>query len=306
VIHSYGKIYALGHNMIADLFADPVVVEEKVDGSQFSFGVFGGQLICRSKNVEVQQDDPGMFAAAVTTARELAPMLRDGWTYRGEYLRVPKHGHLAYDRTPAKNVMIFDVDAGTEAYLDPEQRSEEAERLGLEAVPVVFVGRVESAQDVIALMSGVSALGGQKPEGLVFKNYHRCGPDKKLLRGKHVDPQFAEVQKKEWRAEHPKQNDILDILGDRYRTKARWYKAVQHLREDGRLTQSPKDIGALLVEAKKDIEAECSDEIKAMLYRWAIGHVLRKSVAGLPEWYKGRLLESQFQEDAANDNGVDE
>jgi hypothetical protein len=301
VIHSYGKIYALGHGMIAELFLDPVVVEEKIDGSQFSFGVFGGELICRSKNVVVPEGDAGMFAAAVATARELAPVLREGWTYRGEYLRAPKHGHLAYDRVPSRHVMIFDVDTGTETYLMPEQRSEEAARLGLEVVPTVFSGMVESADDIIRMMSGVSALGGQKPEGLVFKNYHRCGPDKKTLRGKYVDPQFAEVQKKEWKSENPKQGDILAILGEKYRTKARWYKAVQHLREDGRLTQSPKDIGTLLLEAKKDIESECAEEIKAQLYKWAIGSVLRQSVAGLPEWYKEYLLSTQFE--PANDNG---
>jgi ATP-dependent RNA circularization protein (DNA/RNA ligase family) len=39
MILSYPSIYALGHRAIRELFDGPVVVEEKIDGSQFSFGV---------------------------------------------------------------------------------------------------------------------------------------------------------------------------------------------------------------------------------------------------------------------------
>src|SRR5712672_2755316 len=38
--HSYPSIYNLGHKAIQDLLTGPVLVEEKVDGSQFSFGIF--------------------------------------------------------------------------------------------------------------------------------------------------------------------------------------------------------------------------------------------------------------------------
>lgn len=37
--HSYPSIYNLGHRYIADLLTVPVIVEEKIDGSQFSFGL---------------------------------------------------------------------------------------------------------------------------------------------------------------------------------------------------------------------------------------------------------------------------
>ena len=38
--HSFPSVYAVGHAALADLFLDDVIVEEKVDGSQFSFGLF--------------------------------------------------------------------------------------------------------------------------------------------------------------------------------------------------------------------------------------------------------------------------
>jgi hypothetical protein len=43
--------------MVTSLLLDPVIVEEKLDGSQFSFGRFGGELKCRSKGAQ-----PNLFA----------------------------------------------------------------------------------------------------------------------------------------------------------------------------------------------------------------------------------------------------
>jgi len=39
-LNSYPSIYNLGHHAIATLLDAPVLVEEKVDGSQFSFEAF--------------------------------------------------------------------------------------------------------------------------------------------------------------------------------------------------------------------------------------------------------------------------
>jgi len=57
-IHSYTKVLNIGHKALTDLFKDPVYIEEKVDGSQFSFGVLNGELTARSKSVEILIDAP--------------------------------------------------------------------------------------------------------------------------------------------------------------------------------------------------------------------------------------------------------
>ena len=38
-MRSYPKIYNLGHKYLEELFLDDVLIEEKIDGSQISFGV---------------------------------------------------------------------------------------------------------------------------------------------------------------------------------------------------------------------------------------------------------------------------
>lgn len=291
--HSYPSIYALGHKALVELFDGDVLIEEKIDGSQFSFGRFSGELRCRSKGAQLQVLAPErMFERAVETAQALD--LRDGWTYRAEYLQKPKHNALAYERIPARHLIVFDINDGHESYLNYEAKAEEAARLGLEVVPLIHRGRVDDVQMFRALIDRVSVLGGQKVEGVVVKNYAKFGPDKKALLGKFVSEAFKEVHAAEWKKENPKSGDIVDQLIRSYRTPARWAKAVQRLREAGKLEGSPRDIGPLMKEVWPDIEKECADEIKDALYRWAAQHLRRGITNGLPEWYKDELLKSQF------------
>lgn len=301
--HSYPSIYALGHRALTELFLDDVLVEEKVDGSQFSFGLFQGDdgpyLRCRSKGAELNLFAPErMFLPAIETVQALQPLLVPGWTYRAEFLAKPRHNALMYERIPQRHLILFDINSGHEAYLSWEDKAKEAERLGLEVVPRLFHGHVPDADMFRGLLDTVSVLGGQKIEGVVVKNYARFGLDKKVLLGKFVSEAFKETHAKTWKADNPKSGDILDRLTTQYHSQARWQKAVQHLREAGQLAGEPKDIAALFREVPEDIERECAEEIKAALWEWAWPRIRRGITAGLPEWYKERLLEQQFAEPA--------
>lgn len=298
--HSYPKIYNIGHSAVAELFIGPVLVEEKVDGSQFSFGKFldtGGNEIlkCRSRGAQLNVDAPdNMFRLGVEKAKELMPMLTIGWTYRGEYLAKPKHNTLAYDRVPAGHIIIFDINTGEETYLPYLAKVLEAQRLGLETVPIVFEGLVEDVQTFREFLSAESVLGGQKVEGVVAKNYARYTAEGKVMMGKFVSEAFKEIHGADWKERNPKQGDIIQVLIERYRTPARWAKAVQHLREAGTIEQSPRDIGKLIPELGTDLKAECQADIAAALMSWAMPQITRGIVAGFPEWYKEELLKLQF------------
>lgn len=297
---SYPKIYNIGHAYLADYFDGPVQVEEKVDGSQFSFGVFNGEIKVRSRGQELVVDAPEkLFTKAIETVKKLAPNLVSGWTYRGEYLAKPKHNVLAYDRNPVDNIIIFDINKGQETYLSYDEKKAEAERLGLEVVPLVYQGMITSPEQFLQFMETISILGGQKIEGVVVKNYSKMGPDKKVLLAKYVSEAFKEVHKVEWKAQNPNKGDIMQLLAAKYKTDSRRHKAIQHLREAGILTDSPKDIGALIKEVQRDTMEECKEEIIEELFRWAKPQLMRMIVAGLPEWYKEELVKNQkFGEEA--------
>ena len=292
--HSYPNVYSLGHKAISELLFDPVIVEEKVDGSQISWGRFDGVLKVKSHHKEMEPDAPEkMFKDAIEHIKTLS--LHDGWTYRGEMLEKPKHNALAYDRIPHGGVIIFDINTDEESYLSYDDKKAETERIDLEIVPLLYSGRVESVQNVLCFLDKVSILGGQKIEGVVIKNYARFGQDKKVLMGKYISEAFKEVHKKTWGDANPKQGDIVQRLIEMYKTPARWNKAILHMSERGELENDPRDIGKLINEVKADIKKECEDEIKEILYKWGIDAILRGCTGGLPEWYKKGLLEKQFE-----------
>lgn len=296
MIHSYPSVFHIGHKMIDGLFSGPVVIEEKVDGSQFSFGVVGGELMARSKGKQLILDAPEkMFTRAVETVRELAPLLRPDWVYRGEYLEKPKHNTLAYDRVPQKHIIGFDICPGLEEYLSPGEKRAEFARLGLECVPALYVGVVDGLDMFNGFLERVSVLGGSKIEGVVVKNYSLFTAEKKVALGKYVREGFKELNSGEWKKSNPAPSDLIETLIERYTTPARWAKAVQHLRENGMLDGSPRDIGMLMVEVPSDIEKECSDEIKELLYKHFWPKIRRGVTNGLPEWYKQELARRAFE-----------
>ena len=306
--HTYPSIYAIGHVALvrAGFLEGDVLVEEKIDGSQFSFGAFdvGGELTlrCRSKGAELQVLAPDkMFSLAVEEARTRFAHLRPGWTYRAEYLLKPKHNSLAYDRVPAGHLMLFDINDGEESYLTYDVKAAEAERLGLEVAPRLYEGLLTGPEQLREMLKTTSALGGQEIEGVVVKRYDLFGPDRKVLMGKFVSERYKEVHAADWKQRNPSAGDVVERLIQRYRTPARWAKAVQHLREAGRLEGSPRDIGSLFREVPEDLRRECGEEIREALFQWAWSRISRGASAGLAEWYKERLLEAQFNGIAAEE-----
>ncbi len=292
-INSYPSVYALGHTAIADILDGDVVVEEKVDGSQFSFANLEGQLVVRSKRKHMHPDAPEkMFEKGVEVVKELD--LHPGWTYRAEYLAKPKHNTVAYDRVPNSHLVLFDINPGLESYLSPTNKADEATRLGLEVVPGFFVGRVESMDHLKELLDTDSFLGGAKIEGVVIKRYDRFTRDKKAMIGKYVSEAFKEKHSKEWKKSNPTRTDVIQRLIVELRTEARWEKAAQHLEEDGTLEGSPRDIGALIKEIPADVLKEEREYIAEELFKYAWPHIKRGLTAGMPEWYKERLAQLAF------------
>lgn len=299
--HSYPQIYNLGHRNIREIFTEDVLIEEKVDGSQFSFGRFPwaetvGNIKCRSKGCDINPSAPEkMFALGVDYIKSIGEILREGWTYRGEFLARPKHNSLAYDRTPKNNIIIFDINTGEEEYLTYEEKAKEAERIGLECVPILYRGKIQAPDEIVGLLKRRSCLGGQDIEGFVIKNYSRFTLEKKAMFGKFVSEAFKEVHNKEWKSSNPGALGIVELMVGKYKTPARWDKAIIHLKESGKLEGSPKDIGLLIGAISEDIEKECIDEIKEDLFKWGWNKIRRGVMSGFPEYYKERLLRESFE-----------
>lgn len=296
-MESYPKIYALGHRYVRDIFNGDVTITEKVDGSQFSFGRIDGELEVRSRRQKLTLEAPeGMFLAGVTSVMQLD--LHNEWVYRGEYLKSPRHNALTYDRTPKGHVAIFDIQVGMETYLDYDAMTEEANRLGVDVVPLIHKGPISDQDSLMELLDRESFLGGPKIEGIVIKNYEQFGPDGKVVMAKLVSEAFKEVNNSNWKEQNPTNTDIIQTLICAYRSEPRWQKSVQHLRDEGKLNDEPKDIGLLVKAIPEDILEECSDQIKDALFAWAWPKIKRGAMAGMAEWYKEQLVAKQFEGEA--------
>jgi hypothetical protein len=295
-ILNYGKIYNVGHRIVADIFKDPVQIEEKVDGSQFSFGVYDGELRMRSRGKQIDIDAPdNLFVMGVAYVKSIADRLEDGFTYRCEYLCRPKHNSIAYDNMPTNMLVLFDVDIGEQNYLLPEDRKAWAEELEIDCIPVFHQDIViENPEQFRELLETESFLGGAKVEGVVIKNYTKFDVYGKTLRAKYVSEAFKELNDKTHKV--AKHMEIKATIAGILSNEKRYLKAVQALRDEGRLEHDVKDIGNIFKQVSKDLDEECEDMVKDMLYQWAKKDIIKMASRGIPDWYKNWLLEEQFND----------
>ena len=291
MLKAFPKIYALGSAYIPSIFDEPVEVTEKIDGSQFVFGKVGGEVQCRSKGAEIFIDNPNkMFSRAVDTVRNMD--LPDNTIFYTEYLMRPKHNILSYDNIPTNHLALFGVSDPERENLiaDHTRLAGYAQALGIDVVPCLHKGTLKP-DAALAFLEKDSYLGGTKIEGIVVKNYKQClicEQPYPLMAGKFVSEKFKEKHAKDWKKENTA-GGRWDVVKSQYRTEARWLKAVQHLREAGQLLGEPKDIGSLIKEVQHDISQEEGEAIKEILWGLYGKDLLRRSTAGLPEWYKEQL-----------------
>ena len=293
-LRSYPSVFNLGHAAIASLTQHPCLVEEKIDGSQVSFGMVEGVLHIRSKGAVIEPEHPPkMFGPGVEFIRSVAVDLREGWTYRGEYLAKPKHNVLPYSRFPNNHIVIFDIDTADQCFCGPIMKVAEAERVGLETVPLLYQGEV-TLEVLTQLLTTESMLGGVLVEGVVVKplHYDLFGKDAKVLMGKYVSEAFKETHKREWKVGTRK--DVIALLAAELAVPVRWQKMVHRLRDEGTLTNAPKDIGELFRLVHEDVEKEELDYLKDRLWAHFGKEIKKRSTYGLAEWYKQQLMEQQF------------
>lgn len=294
-VPSYASIVAAGHKMTAGMFDLPVTVEEKIDGSFVAFGMFDDGLAVRSRNQDIDLAAAGMFQPGVDEIVKRQDRLEPGWIYYGEYLSKPKHNTLAYDRVPNGHIVLWDVDKGIQTFLDWHLKACEADRLDFDVAPLLYLGRVDSTDTLTGLLHRDSLLGGQKIEGVVAKCYDLFTAEKKIAVCKVVSDRFKEKHGADWKGRNPSRVDIVDSIIASLRSEARWAKGVQHMAEAGTLLDAPQDIGPLLREVQSDILAEEGEAIAELLLKHFWPAISKGAVAGLPQWYKDKLIADVFE-----------
>ena len=120
MIPSYPKVLAIGTRGTERLLEGPVLVQEKIDGSQFRWAVDAeGDIEFASHHAQIFPDAAGDFAPAVEHILGHAEWLRDscrGYAFYGEFMRGPRQNTLTYERAPKGHLVLYGElgDGGTE------------------------------------------------------------------------------------------------------------------------------------------------------------------------------------------------
>lgn len=296
-LQPHPKIFAIGDRHLSYLFSDQVLVQEKVDGSQFGFAKVDGELYFRSKGkILYDENTTKSFGPAIVHLKEIAHKIPDNTVFYGEYLQKPRQNCITYDRIPRNHLVLFAARDLEQDVWYPSNRilKDYADLMEIEIAPVFKEGLIESVDELIEFMDRESFLGGSKIEGFVVKNYHREGmyggsQILPFLTGKYVSDTFKEKNGAKWSSES--RPSKMQQLKDSLKTEARWNKAIQHLRDQDLLTGTPRDIGPLLQRINADVLEEEEEFIKESLYKIFGKEVLRAVTYGFPEFYKLKLSE---------------
>ena len=302
----YTKVITLGSSMSENALIGNVLLQEKVDGSQFRFGKNEeGKLVMGSKSCRLEPhfDEHGqmqniqkLFVPAVQTVLRISKtkfweLVRPDTYYFAETLCKPKHNVLKYKNVPRNNIVLFDAMIKGR-WISRKELEAIAKTFEIDVIPELYRG-FANVEKIKELLATPSYLGGEIVEGVVIKNYSQLI----TLRGhifplftKYVREAFKERHTADWKIKRPK--DCVQSYIQGFKSEARWDKALIHLKEKGLLETHPKDIGKLIKEVHADIKEEEAENIKTFLYKKFIGEIIRVSTKGLPEWYKNKLLEN--------------
>ena len=304
MVRSYNKVCALGHRAVQHIFdGGPIEVTEKLDGSQFAFGIdHEGEVCYRSKGRQIPRHSTAendLFYPVIEYVEFMFAnnMIPQGYWFYGETLKSPRHSTLCYERIPRNHFALFGAvnTADTTDWSSHVELAALANEMQVDVVPKLDMDPSwVNPEGIVEFMQNPpeSILGGVPMEGVVLKDYTQTmlfGPTEfPITTAKFVSEKFKEVHHRDWKAKNTGAGKWAEFRAQ-FRTEARWNKAIQHLREAGELQGAPQDIGPLLKEMARDILEEEREVIQAFLWKEFGKMVVHEAQRGFPEWYKEQL-----------------
>jgi hypothetical protein len=238
----YPDICRLGSDENRDILAfddDMIVIEEKVDGGNFSFWQEADGIHFGSRNRDLTiLNDAKMFAGIQAWLRKhlsdlelIGVKINPDYIYYAEAMQ--KHT-IHYINAPP--IIGFDIrlahamniEDGYGLFLARETREQEFNRLGIENVPLVWSGKVRELKEknIMELIPKSKYAENILAEGVVIKNYTRKAHNgNHQLYAKVVRDEFKEANRAVFGSVKNKNSDSQKII-DMFCTDARIKKKV--------------------------------------------------------------------------------
>lgn len=269
----YPKIKTLGKKETLSLFLDPedtVIIEEKVDGSNFRIFIKDGNLYFGSRNFTLEENN-GQWLRCIQYVKN-ALEGKDLTKLNGHILfgECTNPHTLQYNLDKIPPFLGFDVLTPGGKFLS--HKNEIFSKLGLPVVPCLQYIKVKNITNVTDDWVPKSLYGDFQAEGIVFKNYRR------QTFAKYVRTEFKEENKKLFGGPSKYGNDDTEKISLKYCTMARIEKNIFKLIDEGHKLDMPmmKHLPKLVY---ADTWAECYEDIsneKVVINM----HKLRKDISG--------------------------
>jgi hypothetical protein len=228
-----------------------IVIQEKLDGANASFTREGDKVLCFSRNTQLDENNTlrGFYNWVQNNIK--VEDLEEGIIYFGEWL--VKH-KLDYGEN-ANKFYLFDVYNANE-YEPFVVVKYEANRLGLNLVPVFYEGQFQSIEHIQSFI-GKSML-GEIGEGVVVKNVDYKDRHGNQQFTKFVSDEFAEKAKVKKRIVKQPTDQLQEFVESTV-NKARVSKIIHKLVDEGLLNENYtiEDMGVIL----KNIGTRVFDDV---------------------------------------------
>lgn len=246
---------------------DHIVVQEKIDGANFSFRYDAeNDRICSfSRRFELNEEKNLSGAwewAQKLDKNRVAEILGNNLIIFAEWL-VPHT--VIYPEERYYNAYCFDVrESDTGLYLPQEQVKKIVQELGLDYVPVFYDGPFTSWENLEKLV-GKTELGGKYGEGIVIKNMTRLNdPNQRFpFYTKIVGDAFAEKKTvHRMSLEQINVKNEKQIIADSVVTIARVRKTILKLVDEGELPSNWRELDSKTIMRKlsSEIYYDCVKE----------------------------------------------
>ena len=258
--------------------SDHVIIQEKINGSQFTIFKKDGELHFYNRNKEVgPKGDP--YVNAYLSLQKRKDFFEDGFFYHGEAMKTTTTNNAAYKRMPRYYWIVYEIQRADGSLLTPDEMTVALQNTGIEMTQVLYDSHKNKSvpvQEVIdqlmaQIESGIleSCLGGI-PEGIVIKVLNSVRDGKiSNYRFKQVRPIFAEMsQDRRNKIEQVSDADFIREIGEIYNTDGRREKARQHMKEKNTYNYKNvnANIGTMVHELDDDLLKEAEEDIKNMLF----------------------------------------
>ena len=238
-----------------------IIVQEKLDGANASFKREGDQILCFSRNTELDESNTLRGFSTWVHSTFKPEDLVEGGIYFGEWLVRHK---LSYGENENK-FYLFDIyDTEIERYISFDLVRHQAKQLKIPTVPVFYEGVFQSIEHIQSFV-GKSEL-GEIGEGVVVKNVSYFNKHGQQQFTKFVSDQFAEMAKV--KKQIVKTSDPLGEFIESTVTKARVSKIIHKLVDENILKEdyAIEDMSVILKNAgSKVIEDVLKEELDELI-----------------------------------------